>query len=231
MVDVQRRAVVIVVAGALVALLFAAVATSGPVPLAEGPPDLFDQVDPRPTVIEVEVEAEAFEPVERRELEPSPLVELIVRLVFYAAMAFAAVVVAVFLWRHRPSLVWPRRRRRPPDDFVVLADVASSVTADAEAQHAALRRGRPRDAIVDCWLRLEAAVIDAGVARLPSDTATELTERVLAEHRVDPSALAGLAALYREARFSRHEMGEDARRAAIAALDRVHTDLRVGVST
>ena len=223
------RYAVVVVAGALVALLFAAITTAGPVPLADGPPDLFDAVEPRAAVVEIAVEAEVGEPVERREFEPSPLVELIVRAVFYVAIAFAAVVVAVFLWRHRPSLVW-KRRRRPSDDFEVLVDVASTVTADAEAQQAALRRGRPRDAIVECWLRLETAVIDAGVERQPSDTATELTERVLAEHRVDPAALADLAALYRESRFSGHEMGEDARQAAIVALDRVHADLRVGAS-
>jgi hypothetical protein len=50
--------------------------------------------------------------------------------------------------------------------------------------------------------------------------------RVLATHHVDPVAIARLAALYREARFSDHPMGEDARRAAIDALDDVHDGLR-----
>jgi hypothetical protein len=226
----QRRTLVIAVAGVLTALLFAAVATSGPVPLAEGPPDLFDDVAPRSAEVVVEVEAEPSEEVERRELEPSPLVEAIVRLIFYVTMAFAAVLVAMFLWRHRAALSW-KRRRRPSDDFEVLVDVAATVRADAAAQQEVLRRGRPRDAIVACWLRLEQAVIDAGVERKPSDTAAELTERVLAGYQVDPTALARLAGLYREARFSDHEMGEDARRAAIGALDRVHDDLRVGAAS
>lgn len=228
----QRRAVVITLVGVLAALLFAAVAKSGPVPLAEGPPDLFDDVAPRSAEVEVEVEVEAEpgEEVERRELEPSPLVEAIVRLIFYVTMAFAAVLVAIFLWRHRPSLSW-KRRRRVSDEFEVLDDVAATMRADAAEQQAVLRRGRPRDAIVECWLRLEQAVIDAGVERKPSDTAAELTERVLAEYQVDPTALARLAGLYREARFSEHEMGEGARRDAIVALDRVHDDLRVGAAS
>ena len=62
--------------------------------------------------------------------------------------------------------------------------------------------------------------------RDPADTSTELTERVLASRHVDPAAIARLAALYREARFSDHAMGEDARRAAIEALDAVHDGLR-----
>ena len=38
---------------------------------------------------------------------------------------------------------------------------AASVAADADEQRAALDRGAPRNAIVECWLRLEAAVIAA----------------------------------------------------------------------
>ena len=74
-------------------------------------------------------------------------------------------------------------------------------------------------------------MIDAGVRRNPADTSTELTERVLATCHVEPAAIAALAALYREARFSDHEMGEDARRAAIEALDAVHDSLRSATPT
>ena len=62
----------------------------------------------------------------------------------------------------------------------MLDEVAAAITADAEAQQSALRRGTPRNAIVECWLRLEAAVVAAGVPRNPADTSTELTQRVLA---------------------------------------------------
>ena len=88
---------------------------------------------------------------------------------------------------------------------------------------------RPRNAIVECWLRLEAAVIAAGVERAPSDTSAELTERVLASCQVDGAAISTLAALYREARFSEHPMGEESRRSAIDALGVVHHSLRADV--
>ena len=222
----ERRNLVVVLTGVLVALLFAAISTAGPVPLADGPPDFLGDIEARPAVVEVEIESEPAELVEREETEPSPLIEAIVRGVFYAILTIGAVLTAAYLWRHRPSLAWARRlRRRDSSDFDVLPDVAATVSADAAQQRAALRRGRPRNAIVECWLRLEAAVVAAGIEREPSDTAAELTERVLAEHHVDPAALATLAALYREARFSDHEMGEDTRRAAIEALETVHTEL------
>jgi hypothetical protein len=75
-------------------------------------------------------------------------------------------------------------------------------------------------------MRLERAVDDAGFRRRPADTSTELVERVLAESLVDDRALTELAALYREARFSDHQLGEQRRDAAIAALDAVHDGLR-----
>lgn len=224
---VDRRTVASVLVGAIVALLFAAVATSGEVPLADGPPRFLGDIEATPNVVEVEIESEPAEEVERDERAPSPLIEAIVRTVFYAVLVTGAVLAAAYLWRHRPSFAWRRRRRRRADrDIDVLADVAAAVTADAVAQQAALRRGRPRSAIVECWLRLEAAVADAGTERSPADTSSELTERVLAGHAVDPRAIGRLAALYREARFSEHEMGEDDRQAAIDALDAVHDGLR-----
>jgi hypothetical protein len=78
---------------------------------------------------------------------------------------------------------------------------------------------------VACWLRLEASVIAAGVERRPSDTSTELVQRVLGDHQVNPKSLAVLAWLYREARFSDHEMTEAERATAISALDQVHAGL------
>ncbi len=69
---------------------------------------------------------------------------------------------------------------------------------------------------------------DAGVQRRPSDTSSELTQRVLADRDVDPAAIAELASLYRVARFSDHEISEASRQAALHALDRVHDSLRPG---
>ena len=108
----------------------------------------------------------------------------------------------------------------------MLDEVATAITADAAAQQSALRRGTPRNAIVECWLRLEAAVVAAGVPRRPADTSTDLMLRVMAARPIDPTAIANLAALYREARFSDHPMTEDSRREAIDALVK-HVQQRV----
>jgi hypothetical protein len=223
---VDRRTITTVFVGAVVALLFAAIATAGEVPIVEGPPRFLQDVEPTPARTEIVIESEPAERTEREEQQPSPVIEAIVRTVFYAILAIGAVLVGVFLWRHRPSFAWRRRRRPDTDDLDVLADVTTTVIADAADQHAALRRGRPRNAIVECWARLEAAVLAAGVERSPADTSSELTERVLAEHAVDRDAIGRLAALYREARFSTHDMDEHDRQAAIEALDEVHAGLR-----
>jgi hypothetical protein len=215
--------------GAVVAALFAAIATAGPVEFAAREPSIpWDPtLDPPVTTLEPRPPVDD-EPVEYDPTQTPRIVEVILRALIYGGAAVAAVLVLLNVWRHRPQPQWRRlrRRRRRSVQFEVLDDVAAAVSADADAQRAALQRGSPRNAIVECWLRLEAAVVAAGVPRDPADTSTELTVRVLATHHVDPVAIARLAALYREARFSDHPMGEDARRAAIDALDHVHEGLR-----
>jgi hypothetical protein len=43
----------------------------------------------------------------------------------------------------------------------------------------------------------------------------------------DPSAVSRLAALYREARFSEHEITEDNRQAAVEALRDIHASIGI----
>ncbi len=212
--------------GAIVAVLFAAVATSGSVRYADGPPRFFEQLDEVQSVSEIRTESVESEATNEddEETELSPFIELAMRILLWTVIALATALAIAALWRERPSFGW-RRRRSEDEPFDLLADVASAITADAAEQRAALRTGAPRDAIVTCWLRLETSVIAAGVERRPSDTSTELVERVLSEHQVNPNSLAALAALYREARFSDHEMSEAARATAIGALDQVHAGL------
>jgi hypothetical protein len=90
---------------------------------------------------------------------------------------------------------------------------------------AALAQGSPRNAIVECWLRLEEDVAAAGLPRHVSETSAEFTTRVLGWYAIDPAPIADLAALYREARFSRHELGQGERDRALVALRRVHAML------
>ena len=117
-----------------------------------------------------------------------------------------------------------------PDPGIALDDegaVALALARGHERQLEALQHGAPRDAIVACWLELEDAVRASGVTPLPHQTAEELTARVLNALDVDQAAIAELAQLYREARFSRHQLSERDRERARAALDRLHADLRV----
>jgi hypothetical protein len=225
---VDRRAAIAVLVGTLVVVLFAAITTAGEVSLVDGPPSFFDDAEPGllapPEQIDEPLESAVVD--ERDDRDVSPLFEQFARLVVWGSLLFAAVVAVMVLWRNRPTFERRRRRRDRDRPLDVLADVATTISDSATAQRSALRRGSPRNAIIECWLLLEAAVERAGVQRRPADTSAELTARVLADHDVDAAAIATLAALYREARFSDHEMHETSRQAAIEALDRVHDRLR-----
>ena len=127
-----------------------------------------------------------------------------------------------WLWLHR----WHPPEQPEEVDFDVLPGrVAESISRDRDAQLGAVTEGSPRNGIVACWLRLQASVQEAGVPPRPSDTAAEFVQRTLRSLDLDPRAIASLAALYREARFSEHPVGEDARAAARAALETLHADL------
>lgn len=147
------------------------------------------------------------------------------QLIGYAAVIAACYGIFVLLrslWRNR----W-RAPEKPPDvGFEVLPDqtVLESLHDDAQAQLAALDEGGPRDSIVACWLRLEEIVAESGVPARRSETSTELVTRVLHQLDLDPRPVAALAALYREARFSEHPMGEASRQEARSALHRLHED-------
>ena len=100
------------------------------------------------------------------------------------------------------------------------------VAVDLAAARAALAEGPPRNAIVACWMQLERDAAAAGLSRVASETSAEYAARVVAKASVDPAPIAELAALYREARFSRHELGDEHRARALASLDRVAAALR-----
>ncbi len=110
-------------------------------------------------------------------------------------------------------------------------EIADAIEQDAEARLAAVETGGPRDGIVACWLRLEETVAACGVPPRPAETSTELVTRVLRSLDVDPRPVATLARLYREARFSEHELDEGSREQARVALHSLSQDLaRTGVA-
>lgn len=142
--------------------------------------------------------------------------------VLLVSVALIGLVLLVrWLWQQR----WERRHRSPEVPFEVLPELSVALANDAQTQLAALQEGSPRNAIVACWLRLEEIAREAGVPSDPAETSTEFTRRVLGALAFDPAMINGFAGLYREARFSRHELGEPARRAAVAALRSLYEDI------
>jgi hypothetical protein len=138
------------------------------------------------------------------------------------------VVLPLVRWlRGRLSL---RRKERAAeaeaDRFAVLEPpeaVAREMVADASAQRRLLLdTASPRNAVVACWHRFEAQAEAAGVGRHPWETSSEYTMRVLDLVDAHQPAVSRLAALYREARFSEHELTEQHRADALTALDEIH---------
>ena len=136
-----------------------------------------------------------------------------------------SLIVVMFLARQAWRKRWRRGHPVPPVPFDVLPELAVALANDAPTQLATLQEGTPRNAIVACWLRLEEVAAEAGVPPDPAETSTEFTTRVLGALAFDPAMINGFAKLYREARFSRHELGEPARRSAIAALRSLYSDI------
>lgn len=124
---------------------------------------------------------------------------------------------------------WLRPQRRTAAAFEVLPEerVAQALAADAVARLEAVEQGEVRNGIVRCWARLEDAVADAGLPRARHETSAEFTVRVLHALDLDPHAIGELARLYREARFSEHELGEDSRARARESLLALERDLDV----
>lgn len=112
----------------------------------------------------------------------------------------------------------PRRRSERAEEVVAAIDAGITELSDNDAD--------PRRAVIACWVRLEQAAAAAGTPRRISDSPTDLVLRLLSEHRVSPAVLDGFAEVYREARFATHQIDEDTRTAASAALHQVRAELR-----
>lgn len=149
-------------------------------------------------------------------------------LVFKIVLGLGAAVLLTLVVLRLLRLGGTGRRTRRQAAIVPLpeVDLAEVVDDVADDLYRRLASGTPRNAIVECWVVLEDAVAATGRGRRPSETSAEFTARVIGEHSVDATAIGRLAALYREARFSRHELAEDHRAAAVAAVESLRRQLR-----
>lgn len=158
-------------------------------------------------------------------------------IVVTVALVLVLVAFLVALSSAAGSIVVRRRRRVPGAEAAQPEPVKESpvettrrLDAAAEAGLADLDEGSdPRRAVIAAWLRLEQAAAAAGSARRPAETPGELAERLLATHAVSPVTLAGLAGLYREARYSEHPVDQRTRSDARRALERLRRELTAPV--
>lgn len=137
-------------------------------------------------------------------------------------MALLATILIVVRWLGRQRLESAEHREAAQEEELVALLEATS----DEVRYLALSEGDPRNAVVACWVALEEAVHRSGLKPNRSETAAELTHRVLGRWDVDPAAITALSDAYREARFSRHPVSEEQRTLAVDALERIHVDLR-----
>jgi hypothetical protein len=221
----SRRGVQGTVVGGAVVMAALVVAASGrPVPLLSRPVD--DRTVTRLETVTSDVPtpptATTATSAPPLPFEPSPFLVALVQIVVVLTAIVVLVVVAQLLrslLRRRPHLA----QHEEPDFAVPL--VPSELLEAARDRLRDLETGEPRNAIVAAWLGLETSAAATGLPRQPAETSTEYTERVIGVWPVDSQRLGDLATLYREARFSVHELGEAHRRRAIADLRVLVDDL------
>jgi hypothetical protein len=130
-------------------------------------------------------------------------------------------IAAVPLWRERRR--WKERRIT---NLEWEPELATELSGEIDLAIDDLRAERDvRRAIIAAYARMERVLERSGLRRRPSETPFEYLRRVLGDLRVPAEAARSLTSLFEEAKFSRHELREDARERAIGALERVRHDL------
>ena len=85
----------------------------------------------------------------------------------------------------------------------------------------------PRSAIIAAYARMERVLAVNGVPRSTSETPDEYLSRVLHDLELDSGAFERLTALFREAKFSHHDVNDAMKEEAISALEEVRDELRL----
>ena len=151
------------------------------------------------------------------------------RFVLIAVLAFVTLAVLASL---RVTLV--RRQKIPPERSATIQaplveepEAPESLQTLLSEQLASLDVGTPRNAIVAAWVQLEDFAASHGFAKDRADTPAEFIARCVSAYDLDSAAIERLAELYREARFSRHPLGEHHRVEARECLTRlIRADVR-----
>ena len=150
---------------------------------------------------------------------------------FVAILAVAPLLLGLILspamlWIPAGGLWFGRRGPRSAEPPEVEDEVTPPALADAVAEGLReLDQGGPGEGVVACWVQFERAAADAGTHRAAPDTASELVGRLIDRHPVSSGPLLRLADLYREARYSRHQLPESARTEARSLLEQLRAEL------
>jgi hypothetical protein len=151
----------------------------------------------------------------------------LVDLVVFALKAVLAAVVVIVLVAVGRALRERWLGRQQETDHQGAVDVLPEALLEgAREGEQLIARGTPGNAVIAAWVALEDAVRSAGVRDDDARTSAELVTTVLRSYRVERAPLDTLAALYREARFSRHPITEEQRTSAREALVQVQSELR-----
>lgn len=228
------RTVAATVGACLLLTLVGWAALSGPSPVLTGPGPLISArttSTSEPPINEVDTTAENV----ARGPESGNLGSIVITVIGAAMVVFAGLAIAGLLYAlgRRAWTAWRFRRRYdapPAFDFETVesggrTSARRAMASDADEQLRMLLEGQPRNAIVACWHRFEVQAVEAGLARHPWETPSEFAIRLLDRAEVDPAAVSRLLDLYREARFSGHDLDEDDRVAATAALREIQTQV------
>ena len=147
------------------------------------------------------------------------------------ALAVAVVVVWTVVVLRRAG-AWRRvqqmpqaAQEEPRDDEGDTPDAAVLGSAVRAGEAALTTAADPRMAIIACYEAMEAVLAEHGSARSESDTPTEFLDRAVGAGLIRSDAAGTLTDLFREARFSRHPLGERDREAAIGALARLRAEV------
>lgn len=126
---------------------------------------------------------------------------------------------------------WRRWTRRETAADVAVGPAGTAIPAAVDRALEVIEDPDAREAVIRTWLLLGAAAAEAGTPARPAETAAEYARRLAAARDLPADSLERLAALYREARFSDHEVRPGQREQARAELHRLRAALagHVGV--
>lgn len=217
----QRRGALAMVAvlllGTVVAGFVVLASASGPVsPVSEST----RRISPRPVPTFTQTQSAPSAPTASpaQHLEPAEMpawLKALWQAVVYLAIAAVVVFLGLVIYRILRRVRLPQTE---PEEAGWERMKSARLAEAVDAGLAQLDSGTATDAVVACWVALEAAAASAGVPRDPSETPAEFTVRVLGVGGISEPQLIRLGELYREARYSTHGSSEQARTEARAAL-------------